>query len=551
MPSGTPPAHGLGEILLIDDSPSSLLLLSTLLVNSGYRVREATSGELALWTVQSKAPDLILLDLRMPGMSGLEVCRCLKADPATRPIPVIFLSSQDDSNDKVLGLEIGAVDFINKNSSHEEILARINTHIALAKITKDLETERAELEQRVEERTGQIVRSTNLLRQVIDSSPDWIYALDRQYRFLLVNHKLAAVRGGSPERLLGEYDCSLFHHGDDCHVQGQSPCAYHQDEDSVFAGTSVFKAQEQLTLKNGRQLLFETYMTPLRDPDGAIYALLCYRRDIAPRLAIEAQTRRLEAQLWQAKKMAAIGQLAGGIAHDFNHLLSLILGFSQFAETALANGKTDKLPGYLGEISKAGTAAQELVAQLLAFSRTDEMASEAIPILPIIVSTIESLRPTLEAGITLELQTDASSPVAQIKAGQVKQVLTNLILNACDAFPLRRGRIDIDCRTARQVETRHCASCRQNFAGDYLKITVSDNGCGIPEPLLERIFEPFFTSKDVGKGSGLGLAIVHGIVHTAGGHVSIDSTPGQGSQFAIWLPLHADLQEANPLPSPA
>jgi len=543
MPSNSSSTDCRGEILLVDDSPSSLQLLSTLLVESGYRVREATSGELALWTIHSRAPELILLDLRMPGMDGFEVCRRLKADPATRSIPVIFLSAQDDTTDKVQGLKVGAIDFITKSSAHEEILARINTHVTLARVEKALELERALLELRVEERTEQIARGKNLLRSVIDSGPDWIYAIDTQYRLLLINQNLAVALGEqSTQDLIGQHDCQAFHNTFCFEEHNHHECRYHDDEQRVFAGGTVFRAEETLTLPNGRSGVFETYKTPLREPDGKIYGLLCFRRDITQRLKIEHEKRTLEKELWQAKKMEAVGQLAGGIAHDFNNLLSLILGFAQFASTALANGKHQKLDYYLSEITKAGSAGQAVVAQLLAFSRTDEAADEPIDPLPVIAEAAESLRPGLGENIALDihLAPDSRTPIrVLIKPVQIRQIVTNLVINARDALAPRStgGHIRVTGRRETVINTNQCASCHQEFSGDFLCIVVSDTGTGIPGALMEKIFDPFFTTKDVGKGSGLGLAMVHGIVHSGNGHIVIVSAPEHGTEVRLFFPL--------------
>jgi len=145
-----------GEILVVDDTPALLALLSELLTGAGYTVRQAPNGELALWTVRKRPPDVILLDVRMPGMDGLEVCRRLKEDPATATIPVIFLSALNEAINKVQGFALGAVDYITKPWQSEEVLARVRTHIALARVHKALEEERATLEERVRQRTAEL-----------------------------------------------------------------------------------------------------------------------------------------------------------------------------------------------------------------------------------------------------------------------------------------------------------------------------------------------------------------------------------------------------------
>lgn len=538
MSTSSLPGENRGEILLVDDSPSSLQLLSTLLVESGYLVREATSGELALWSIKSRVPEIILLDLRMPDMDGFAVCRLLKADPSTRSIPVIFLSAQDETTDKVQGLRVGAVDFVTKSAAHEEILARVDTHVTLARVKKALELERALLELRVEERTEQLARGKGLLRSVIDSGPDLIHAIDRQSRYLLVNRNLARALGvASGDDLVGL-------------PAARTPLTIQRpdgpqgsleiDDQRVFAGESIFIAEEALSLPGGRQGVFETHMTPLRETNGEIYGLLCYRREITSRLRMEEERRHLEKALWQAKKMEAVGQLAGGIAHDFNNLLSLILGFAEFARNALAAGKHEKLDNYIGEITKAGLAGQAVVAQLLAFSRIDEGASEAIDPWPSILEVTESLRPSMGVNIDIALRCDDGCHSQRIKVRpvQLRQILTNLVINARDAIgsQLADGRVTIRA-VLDQSTDRVCASCRQKYSGPFWVMSVSDNGSGIPLEIAEKMFDPFFTTKDVGKGSGLGLSMVHGIVHSLGGHLRVESDPGRGTTIHCLFPV--------------
>ena len=511
-----------GEILLVDDSASSLAYLSTLLSRAGYLIREAPTGELALMTLQVRLPELILLDVRMPGLDGFEVCRRIKADAATRDLPVIFLSAQDETPDKVLGLKVGAVDFISKTFEPEEMLARIDTHITLARVKKALESERANLENRVRERTEALRQGRSLLQAVIDCGPDWINASDKSGRWLLVNRNMANALGDADAgKMLDQLDVSPAHHA---------------DEERVFSGEVIYDANEKLVLPSGETRSFETYKTPLRDTDGEIYGVLYYRRDITQRIRIEAENRTLEKALWQAKKMEAVGQLAGGIAHDFNHLLSLILGYAQFARTALATGKTEKLADYLSEIIQAGSDGQAVVSQLLAFSRAEEVATESIDIAPVIAGMLDALRQSIGPCIALAAAIAADLPPVCIKPSQVRQIVSNLVLNARDALD-GQGSIELHVHRQPADGPRLCTSCHRRFQGAYVQLSVKDNGSGIADHVMEQIFDPFFTTKDIGKGVGLGLPMVHGIVHAAGGHIEVNSAPGNGSEFTLWLPI--------------
>jgi PAS domain S-box-containing protein len=520
-----------GEILLIDDSAASLSLLSSVLTEAGYRVREAPSGQLALWTLKVKVPELILLDIRMPDMDGFEVCRRLKADPLIAPIPVIFLSAQDDTADKILGLKIGAVDFIAKNFPHEEILARVETHLALSRAKQALAAERSNLENRVRERTEELSQRKRLLDRVIDSGPDWICAIDRDFKLLLVNRNMARALGyDDHESLIGRRESEVL-----LPESHPATSGAYRDEHDVLRGKTVHKESEAIHLLDGRTLYFETYKTPLTESDGSIYGVLCYRRDITQRLAIEREKRALERKLWQAKKMEAIGQLAGGIAHDFNNMISLILGFAEFAQKALASGKTDKLESYLSEIRSAGLSGQAIIAQLLAFSRAEAAPADLIDVGAAIADTIASLRGSLGDGIAIELQLEPNLPQAGIGRVPLQQVLTNLVFNARDALGAN-GHIDVACARRTLAQAHRCASCSKDFRGDFLVLSVQDDGTGIDPNIVDKIFDPFQTTKDIGKGSGLGLAMVHGIVHSAGGHVKVATAKGTGARFEVWLP---------------
>ena len=189
----------MGEILVVEDTPASLRLLSAVLVQAGYGVREAPNGELALWTVQTRPPDLILLDVRMPGLDGFEVCRQLKADPRSADIPVIFLSAHSDTADRVQGFRLGAVDFISKPFQPEEVLARCSAHLRLARAQRALARERAELEQRVAQRTADLTLSSMAFENTLDA----IIITDADGHILTTNPSFTRTLGYTEEEVRG------------------------------------------------------------------------------------------------------------------------------------------------------------------------------------------------------------------------------------------------------------------------------------------------------------------------------------------------------------
>ncbi|WP_432377292.1 two-component system response regulator [Duganella sp. P38] len=215
--------HTKGEVLIVEDTPASLKLLSDLLTDAGYYVRQAPNGELALWTAQSRPPELILLDVRMPGIDGFEVCRRLKATPELSQVPVIFLSAQHDTDDKVRGFALGAVDFVAKPFQAEEILARTDAHVRLGRAQKALAAERALLEQRVAERTAELAREVEqrraneeflrLASQVFEATQDAIVVTDSQARIVATNPAFTQISGYTAKEVLGE-SIGMLHAGD-------------------------------------------------------------------------------------------------------------------------------------------------------------------------------------------------------------------------------------------------------------------------------------------------------------------------------------------------
>ncbi|TFW29368.1 EAL domain-containing response regulator [Duganella callida] len=215
--------HTKGEVLIVEDTPASLKLLSDLLTEAGYYVRQAPNGELALWTAQSRPPELILLDVRMPGIDGFEVCRRLKASPELSRVPVIFLSAQHDTDDKVRGFALGAVDFIAKPFQTEEILARTDAHVRLGRAQKALAAERALLEERVAERTAELAKEVEqrraneeflrLASQVFEATQDAIVVADPHGHIVATNPAFTQISGYTAKEVLGR-SVALLHAGE-------------------------------------------------------------------------------------------------------------------------------------------------------------------------------------------------------------------------------------------------------------------------------------------------------------------------------------------------
>ena len=254
--------------------------------------------------------------------------------------------------------------------------------------------------------------------------------------------------------------------------------------------------------------------------------ILATTRDVTARKTAEAQLR-------QAQKMEAIGHLAGGIAHDFNNLLTSIMGYVALAAERSVAGDP-KLASHLEQASLSCVRARDLIRQLMTFSRGNRGSARSIALPPLVRESVKLLRASFPATVALRTDLDESAPRVIVDPVHVEQVLMNLAINARDA-QRAGGEIRVALRHPGPV-TAVCASCRKNVEGDMVELDVSDSGSGIAQEVLDRMFEPFYTTKPVGQGSGMGLAIVHGIVHEHGGHILVESTPGGGTSMRVLFP---------------
>jgi len=287
---------------------------------------------------------------------------------------------------------------------------------------------------------------------------------------------------------------------------------------------------------------FRDVEVELKRRNGALITVRCTGRKVKEEyqgmscfdvFAEDVTERRiLERQLRMAGKMEAIGRLSGGIAHDFNNLLGVIIGYSQVLKRRLDPGNA--LLEHVQEIEKAGQRATGLTRQLLAFSRQQILTPSILKLNDLVFDMVKMLPPLL--GEDIDVSTCLSSDLAMVRAdhGQIEQVIMNLAVNARDAMP-KGGKLRIETAN---VELDQAYAWQHTGAkpGHYVKLTVTDSGTGIDKEILAHIFEPFFTTKEVGKGTGLGLATVYGIVKQSGGYIWVDSEPGQGASFQIFLP---------------
>jgi PAS domain S-box-containing protein len=293
------------------------------------------------------------------------------------------------------------------------------------------------------------------------------------------------------------------------------------------------KAHEHETTmldKNGKKVYFHcTANVALKDANGNPEAVLEISRDISGKKELENQMR-------QAQKMEAIGTLAGGVAHDFNNILGIILGNTELALRDLPGW--DPAHVLLAEIKTASIRAEAIVKRILSFSRKIEDHIMPIHLGPTIKESMKLLSAMIPSSIEIKLMLAASRDTILADPVQIHQVMMNICTNAYHAMRGNGGTLTVRLRTLSMEQVKRDPSAKHS--GEYVQLSIEDTGHGIEKEVIDRIFEPYFTTKDFSMGSGLGLSVVHGIVESLGGQISVKSQPGKGSTFDILFPVSDD-----------
>ena len=363
------------------------------------------------------------------------------------------------------------------------------------------------------------------LHGVLDHSPLLICLLDLEGRYIMVNRSLAAVFNADVQDIEGRM----------LHEVLPTP----QAATFVERLSQVSTSRMPLTIRDeidigGDARAYSTVLFPLFGADGRVTSVGGVAQDITQHVRAEAERGRLEGQLLQAQKMEAVGRLAGGVAHDFNNMLGVILGYT---EMILASPQTPpSVRNDLEEVSAAARHSAELTKQLLAFARQQTIAPEVLDLNNAVAAMLKMLRRLIGEDIQLVWSPDADLWPVHMDPAQVDQVLANLVVNARDSIS-SAGTITIST-TRIEIDEEYCSVQADFEPGEYVLLSVTDNGRGMDRATLDRIFEPFYTTKPQGKGTGLGLPMVYGIVRQNNGFVHAYSEPGHGTTMRIYLPRH-------------
>jgi PAS domain S-box-containing protein len=562
------------RILSVDDNVENLYLVEMMARSRGHEVVSAHNGVEALEQLAAGRFDLIVSDVLMPEMDGFRLCSVVKSDERFKRIPFIFYTATYTAQqDAVLGLSLGASRFLLKPVEPEEFLTVVERVVSegesgslpvpsvdldvgsktlslysqrlvrkLEHKIQQLEATRTKLAASIEERDREIAqrrlaeealkRSEEQLRLMWEGSMDGMRLTDRDGIILRANPALARMFNKPLDSLAGQpFTCCYG--GDDPESMLSS---YRKQVESRTVDSHF---ESMLRRWDGEEIWVDGSYSTIDLPSGpVIYSVL---RDVTQRKHAEQERSSLEDQLRQAQKLESIGRLAGGIAHDFNNLLTVINGYSTLILARLQ--ETDPVRRSMEQVLQAGERAAALTRQLLTFSRKQSVMLTPLNVNELLTGSGSMLQRMVGDDVEVVVRTPEAPAWVMSDNGLLHQVLMNLAVNARDAMP-KGGKLIIEAAVT-QVDRPELVDCAALVSGSYVLLTVTDSGVGMDEETRRRAFEPFFTTKEHGKGTGLGLSIVYGIVRQCGGSIAIDTAPGCGTTFRIYLP---ELDTATDLP---
>ncbi|MFB6249264.1 MAG: response regulator [Salinibacter sp.] len=494
------------DILLIEDDEGDYLITQALLDRA--QTIECTLDWVSTYeegrdAVLTDDYDAYLVDYRLGANTGLDLLEEVNARGGVRA-PIIFLTGQGDLEVDLHAMEAGAADYLSKDQIDAPLLERSLRYAV----------ERKEAEQRIREQA-----------QLLDKARDAILAHDMDGRIVYWNKSAERLTGWSRDEILGERTHS---------------CLYDPDEEDklrrcreILMETGEWTGELHMRTQDDEELIVESRWTLVRDESGAPDRVLVINTDITER-------KRLESQFLRSQRMESIGRLVGGIAHDLGNLLMPITLGVKVLRRRLEE-TDDKIEQVLTMIQKSAERGGNMVEQVLAFARGVEGERVALQ-LDGIVEEIENITDETFPE-TIEVYTDVADDLPQVvgDATQIQQVLMNLCVNARDAMP-EGGTLSIEARPVELTE----ADAERNIdaePGPYVRLRVRDTGTGMPEDVMDKVFEPFYSTKEEGEGTGLGLSTAYSIVQSHDGFIDVDSEKGEGTTFRVYLPVRTEDEE--------
>ena len=523
------------RILVVDDDSRNLLAMRETLAELGATVILARSGEEALKRVLDQDFAAILMDVHMPGMDGYETAELIRNRQKSRHIPILFLTAINKDEMHIFrGYSAGAVDYMFKPVDPVILRSKVSVFVELYRKTEEVKREAILRERLMAEnfrvRTEKMVAEQALRRSeerqalIARSLPILLYTAEvtRGAPFRYITENVQALFGFPAERFLtdGAFWDSRLHPDDRERALAQF---------DAMPETGVATVEYRWRAADGSYRILLDQAVLLRDEEGKPQELCGTILDVT-------DTREMQQQLAHVQKMETIGQLTGGIAHDFNNMLTVVIGsLERLGRTVTDDPKAARR---VDMALQAALRCSDLTRRLLAFARRQQLHPESVDMDALVHNMGELMERTLGPNIAVEIESAPPLNPALVDRTQAESALLNLVINARDAMP-SGGRLTIATSTVTIGEEEKDTDLGLQ-PGHYVRLTVSDTGCGMPADVMERAFEPFFTTKDVGKGTGLGLSMIHGFVKQSGGVIKVESEPEHGTTFHLYLPCAPD-----------
>jgi PAS domain S-box-containing protein len=493
------------HVLNVDDYADNRELRSQILRSRGYEVTEAAAGQDALRLAIGMCPQVALLDVNLPDVSGIEVCRRIKAHPPCEHTIVILISATELATEIVLeGFAAGADMYLRDHLEPGVLAVFIDAAIRRRQTIVELQHDRSHAQLEL----GETLRR---YRSMFEHAPYGIYHVLEDGTVLDGNRAFVELLA-----------CSSLEEARDVNM-----CSVYEDpaiRDGMVARwrtRGAGKDEAEWRLPNGQRIHVSVSGRVL-ERNAEVFEV--FVEDITER-------KRLEADFHHKRKMEAIGRLAGGIAHDLNNWLTVILGY---AEILLDDVSDATMRERLLEIMSASRAATGITRSLLAFSRKQVLQLQTIDLNHVASEFHQLVQRIIGEQIQVDLDVALEPVCTKADPTQIQQVLMNLAVNARDAMP-HGGCLTV--RTGRTALEENSLEYKRVTPGAYAFVLVSDTGVGMSAEVRERLFEPFFTTKEAGKGTGLGMAVVYGIIKQLGGYIAVDSRPALGTTFTMYFPI--------------
>ena len=532
-------SHTRHTLLAIDDDDLVLGSIQHFFEDYGFTVLTATDGRSGLDMFRLHDPDLVLLDLRMHTMDGLSVLSRIRSTDAH--VPVVVASGTHDISDVVKALHLGASDYILKPIRDMDVLLH-----SVQKCLKQMHLKRENLayqerlEELVRERTEALDQSHRRYKAIFEHIGIAAIMVEQDGTISQANPGFAQLMGMPRQEIENKRKWCEFVDPRDVETIRSFMFNNHG-----ISPSNQGPVQHEIRLLNDNGANKYVYATLGRipgAPDQQIISLL----DITERKLAETRWKNLERQLRKSQKMEAIGTLAGGIAHDLNNILSPVLGYADMIMRSTEAGGDNFRRSE--KIQMAALRAADLVKQILSFNRGGVEEKRVIRLHALIKEVIKLMRGSIPSTIRIVDEVDRDSEPVLADPTQIHQVVMNLCTNAYHAMENSGGTLTVGLRRSvlTQADMIHFPNLPQG-PGVYMVIDVKDTGCGMPLEVRERIFDPYFTTKEEGRGTGLGLATVYSITKACQGGVQVKTAPGQGSVFSVYLPASgSDAEEGGP-----